>query len=46
MNYRVGLGRVSPTPTTDKKQKKSVIFRLATISAMTTMAMAAAMAPP
>jgi len=31
MNYRVGLGRVNPTPTVDKKQKKSVIFHLAAI---------------
>jgi len=47
LSYRVGLGRVSPTPTADQKNKtNSAIFRLAAISAIATMAMAAAMAPP
>ena len=36
------MGRVSPTPTTDKK-KNSAIFHLAAISAMTAMAMTAAL---
>ncbi|KAL5169608.1 MD-2-related lipid-recognition protein ROSY1 [Glycine soja] len=41
-----GLGRVSPTPTADKKQKKNAIFRHPAITATTAMAMAAAIPNP